>query len=225
MGIEYKNNLGPRSREPWAFMVGPGDQVEAFRGESIPGKCVVTSALPCGGGKWAGMQYQLEVAQGVRFLSGRMGFDTNRFTEAISAKNWAEVANALGLSVPVAQEFLASAYPAEAEKLNQIERELEALEETFNETVSVEELTVSFGSPTRRARSEGFWNWPVVVRQGSVVVATLTPDGEQGYSACTIEPSNAPVRVLEVTRTSGMGGGHVSIRLAVPEGAKARHQG
>ncbi len=216
--IIWKDKMAPRRRRPWAIIIGPGDELELFSGTSVPGKVAVVGCDYTKNGVWSHSTYRLEVAPGVRFLSGHFGFETGTFTEGLRAATrkptdrWHEVANALGVSLPVAQEFLRGWLPKAAEKLDQIEADLASLDEASPVGAAV--ISVSYGGPTRKQRECGFWEWPVrILDEDGEEVGRVSPGGE---------PSG-DVKVLKWNRIAGHGGGYVSMQLAVPEGCRAEH--
>jgi hypothetical protein len=218
MKIIYSDKLAPRRRGAWAIVIGPGDELELFTGDSIPGKVAVIGRDYEKRGVWSHHTYRLEVAEGVRFLHGHFGFETGTFTEGLRAATgqptdrWHEVANALGVSLPVAQEFLRGWLPVAAQRLDQVEADLASLDEV-SPTGAVT-ISISYGAPTRAARERGFWEWPVRI---------LDADGEE---VGRVSPEGSPsgqVRVLKRETLSGHGGGYVSLTLAVPEGCRAEH--
>lgn len=219
MEMEWSNRQGSRDRRAWCLVVGPGDQIEAFTGASIPGKAVVVGKSYTKEGKWSHTTYRLELGPGVRLLTRHDGWETGTFREAIGADRWEACANALGVSVPVAQEFLRAWRPKAAAHYDRVEAELSALDEIADDGAT--EVVVSFGAPTRKRREAGFWEAPVVVTN------------EHGHQVGRVESGNdwnqpvasGPVRVLDCKRSSGHGGGYVSLRLAVPESCSAKHQG
>jgi hypothetical protein len=86
-------------------------------------------------GIWSYTTYRLQIATGVREIAGRDGWETGRFTEGLGAAvgvptpdTWADVATALGVSVPRAMEFLRNWRPGAAESLDSVERSLNTLE-------------------------------------------------------------------------------------------------
>ena len=216
--IIYSDGLASRRRRPWAILIGPGDELELFAGESIPGKVAVVGCDYTKNGVWSHHTYRLEVAPGVRFLSGHFGFETGTFTEGLRAATrqatdrWHEVANALGVSLPVAQDFLRGWLPKTAQRLDQVEADLASLDEVS--PVGAATIAITYGSPTRAARERGFWEWPVrILNEDGQEVGRVSPEGE---------PSGQ-VKVLKRETSSGYGGGYVSLLLAVPEGCRAEH--
>ena len=216
--VIYSDGLASRRRRPWAILIGPGDEIELFTGESIPGKVAVVGCDYTQHGVWSHSTYRLEVAPGVRFLSGHFGFETGTFVEGLRTATrqptdrWHEVANALGVSLPVAQEFLRGWLPVAAQKLDQVEADLASLDEVS--PVGAATIAITYGSPTRAARERGFWEWPVrILNEDGQEVGRVSPEGE---------PSGQ-VKVLKRETSSGYGGGYVSLLLAVPEGCRAEH--
>jgi len=218
MKIIYSDKLAPRRRGAWAIIIGPGDELQLFSGTSIPGKVAVVGCDYEKNGVWSHHTYRLQVAPGVRFLSGYFGFETGTFTEGLRTATgnptdrWHEVANALGVSLPVAQDFLRAWLPKAAQKLDQVEADLASLDE--ESPTGAATVSITYGSPTRAERERGFWKWSVrILDEDGQEVGRVSPEGE---------PSGS-VRVLKRETLSGHGGGYVSLTLAVPEGCRAEH--
>jgi len=218
MKLIYSGEFASRRRRPWAIVIGPGDELELFTGESIPGKVAVVGCDYTKNGVWSHSTYRLEVAEGVRFLHGHFGFETGTFTEGLRTATrqptdrWHEVANALGVSLPVAQDFLRAWLPKEARRLDQVEADLASLDE--ESPTGATTVSVTYGAPTRAARERGFWEWPVrVLNEDGEEVGRVSPEGEPF----------GDVKVLKREKSAGHGGGYVSLLLAVPEGCRAEH--
>lgn len=137
--VTYSDELGNRRREAWALIVGPGDEIELFSGKSIPGKVAVIGRDYKKQGVWSHNTYRLQLAPGVRFISGHMGWETGSFPEGLRdatgkpTDRWHEIANALGVSLPVAQAFLREWLPKRSELLDKVESDLASLDETSPE--------------------------------------------------------------------------------------------
>jgi hypothetical protein len=218
MKVIYSDKLAPRRRGAWGIIIGPGDELELFSGTSVPGKVAVVGYDYEKNGVWSHSTYRLEVAPGVRFLSGYFGFETGTFTEGLRAATgkptdrWHEVANALGVSLPVAQDFLRAWLPKAAQKLDQVEADLASLDE--ESPTGAATVSITYGSPTRAERERGFWKWPVrILNEDGQEVGRVSPEGV----------ASGQVRVLKRETLSGHGGGYVSLTLAVPEGCRAEH--
>lgn len=203
-------------------------KVYPFKGEGIPGVVAIRGTSYRKNGKWSSTTYRLEVASGVRHICGKDGWETGRFAEGLAsvAKGgpidlWVEMANALGVTVPAAQEFLRVWRPRAAAVIDAAEAAIEELDEAV-ETVSdgTAETSVSFGSPTNRVMRAGFWNWPVTVSLNGETVGSVKPSEDKGWSSPLVE---GLVRVIESVHSPGYHGGSVSLRLAVPEGAETHH--
>lgn len=223
--MEWSNKMLPRSRNPWLLFVSPAGEIHRFQGRSIPGIVAIAGHDFCKSGKWSGTTFRLEVAPGVRVFDGADGWETDRFTEGLSAvvrhrvDRWMDVANALGVRRATAQAFLREWLPREAAELDQVEADLAALEASAGG--EAEHLVVTFGHPRNRQREAGFWKWPVVISVAGHEVGRLAPNPVSwGWSDPVI---TGPVKLLSVVKGGGTGGGSVELTLAVPEGSAARH--
>ena len=121
---------GSRGRRAWLLVVA-GGVVHPFTGVGIPG-VVALQGPPAfeKAGKWSNSTYRLAFAEGARAVAGRDGWETGRFLEGLQAASglaarpaaepatWAEVAQALGVSVEEARRFLCSWRPKAAERLD-----------------------------------------------------------------------------------------------------------
>lgn len=222
MKVIYSDQLAPRRRRAWAIIIGPGDELELFAGNTSAGKVAVVGCDYTKNGVWSHSTYRLEVAPGVRFLSGHFGFETGTFLEGLRTATgqptdrWHEVANALGVSLPVAQDFLRAWLPKEARRLDQVEADLASLDDASPTGAAT--ISITYGAPTeasvRAARERGFWEWPVRV---------LDPDGQEVGRVSPEGVASGEVRVLKRETISSHGGVYVSLTLAVPEGCRVEH--
>jgi len=216
--ITYSDQMGSRRRRAWAILIGPGDEIELFTGESIPGKAAIVGRDYEKCGKWSHSIYRIVLAEGVQFISGHMGWEMGTFTEGLHdatgkrTDRWHEVANALGVSLPAVQEFLRAWLPGAADRLDQVEADLASLDETS--AVGAATVSISYGAPSARAVREGFWEWPVrILDEDGTEVGRVSPEGDV----------SGEVKVLKRARASGHNGGYVSFLLAVPDGCRAEH--
>lgn len=226
--MEWSDQLGSRSRRAWLLFVKDG-KVYPFAGEGIPGVVAIRGSSYRRDGKWSHTTYRLEVAEGVRTISGKEGWETGRFAEGLAGAAgtkaidlWVEMANALEVTVPAAQEFLRAWRPKAAEHIDAAEAALEELDRAaeYPRADGAAETAVSFGSPTNREMRVGFWYWPVTVTLEGETVGTVRPSDGSWYSPVC----EGLVRIIECVQSSGYHGGSVSLRLAVPEGAEVHHR-
>jgi hypothetical protein len=132
--IEWSDGIGHRSRRAWLLLL-KGDEITLFQGENLPGVCVVRGTDYTKNGKWSHTTYRIQLADGVRAISGNDGWETSRFVEGLGAAcqvktpdTWEEVSKTLGVSTPSAMGFLRSWRPKAAEKLDEVEEALRLLE-------------------------------------------------------------------------------------------------
>lgn len=218
--ITWSDRIGSRSRAAWLLLI-KGDEVIVFRGETIPGVVAVRGTQYTKEGKWSHTTYSLELANGIRHIAGRDGWETGRFVEGLGVQNdiWPEVASKLGVSVPSAMEFLKSWRPKAAAKLDEVEQQLVALEEASaqQETDSVI-VTVSFGSPSNRAIREGYWESPKSIPGYSAEIRLK--NRQLGWSEGNVEVVGIAGTVLTVKHSAGMHGGYYAVSVAVLPGTE-----
>lgn len=110
--VVYTAELASRRRRPWALVIGPGDEIERFAGESIPGK--VADLLQKEEGK--NMKRYLVNAFSIQMLQkgGLVRFDEiapeDIPADVVSAIGHADTAavltNMLGFPVPMNRAFV-----------------------------------------------------------------------------------------------------------------------
>lgn len=217
--ITWSDGLESRMRRPFLLFVR-GDEVIVFRGQDIPGVVVVRGTDYTKNGKWSHTTYRLVLANGIRHIAGYDGWETGRFVEGLGSAvgcrtpdTWAETAQALGVSVPSAMEFLRSWRPKAAEKLDQVEVAMAKLEEASKEEADSVVVTVSFGSPNNRAIREGYWESPKPI-PGYEAEIRLT-DPSAGWREGNISVAGISGAVLSVKHAAGMHGGYYAVSVAV----------
>lgn len=225
--MTWSDEMGSRSRKAWLLLL-KGEQVLNFTVQSIPGVVVVRGTEYKKNGKWSHTTFRLELATGVRAISGYDGWETGKFVEGIrSAVNfskpidtWADVANAMGVSVPSAMQFLRSWRPKAAEALDQVDVELEALDAMVRKdaVVDTETVVISFGGPTNRAIAEGFWKNPKSITDHGGELRLI--DVEKGWTKENIKVVGMSGAVLSAVHASGYHGGYVSVTVAVVPGSE-----
>lgn len=223
--IEWSDEMGGRRRDPFLLFV-KGDEIIPFAGSNIPGVVVVRGTDYKKAGKWSHTTYRLQVADGIRYIAGREGWETGRFVEGLGSAvgcatpdTWADTAKALGVSVPSAMEFLRSWRPKAAEKLDEVEKALANLEEASSQEESDSvKVTVSFGSPTNRAAREGFWESPKGIPGYSAEIRLK--DRPQGWTEGNIEVVGISGTILSVKHSAGMHGGYYAVSVAVIPGTE-----
>ena len=219
----WNDGIKSRSRRPFLFL-RKGGEILPFEGESIPGFCVVTNADYEKAGKWSNTSYSISLGAGVTPIPIREGWGTGTLLEGLSdfagfaCETWIDVGNALGVTPDAARELLKKVRPGAVKRLDETEKALAALDEQGDEDEDVVLVTKSFGSPTKRQRREGFWSAPrPVCVEGKEVAQISLPEGESWVTvrADRVQVSSDSVRVLEIVRARGYGGGTVSVKMAV----------
>ncbi len=223
--ILWSNEMGERGRGAWLLFI-KDDEVIVFRGQNIPGVVVVRGTDYTKNGKWSHTTYRLQLVPGVRQIAGYSGWETGRFVEGLGSAvgcatpdTWADTAKALGVSVPSVMEFLRSWRPKAAAKLDEVEQALADLEEASSqqETDSVI-VTVSFGSPTNRAISDGYWVAPKAIPGYNAEIHLK--DRSQGWNEGNIEVVGISGTILSVKHSAGMHGGYYAVSVAVIPGTE-----
>jgi hypothetical protein len=212
MEYEYNDGRRPGGRLPRLYLA-KGGEVRKFIGETIPGFVAVATAEYTQSGKWSNTDYRLVLAPGVRpiyFLSPLHG------TWGDDLASWGEVAEKLGLPIEVAQAVVREEYPSTAERLDKLEEFASAVEA---DGAATETVIVSFGSPTNRAISAGYWSLPKSGRTSDGRTVTVVPgqraSGEPDWSApVVVEPAGA--NVISSRHKPGMHGGYWTVEVAAP---------
>jgi len=208
---EYNDGLLPAGRRPRLYLA-KGGEVRKFTGENIPGFCAIAASRYRKNGKWSNTTYQLDLAPGIRalhFVSPMHG------TWGDNIGSWGEVAEKLGLPVDVAQMLIRTEYEDTAERLDKLEEFALAVEAEGYET---ETVVISFGSPTNRAASEGYWEKPKSSQTSDGRVVTVEP-GKGEYGADWSKPSVVTpegAKIISSRHSPGMHGGYQTIEVVVP---------
>jgi len=208
---KYNDGLCNAGRRPRLYLAKGGEVVK-FAGANIPEFCAIATSHYEKNGKWSNTTYQLDLVPGVRllhFLSPMHG------TWGDNLGSWGEVAEQLGLPVDVAQTLIRSEYKGTAERLDKLEEFALAIEAEGHET---ETVVISFGSPTNRSISEGYWEKPKSSQTSDGRTVTVEPSkGEYGadwYKPVVVEPEGA--KVISARHSPGMHGGYWTIEVVVP---------
>lgn len=226
MKVEYSNSIGSRGRKPFLLFMR-GDEIIPFGGQDIPGVVVVRGTDYEKAGKWSHTTYRLQLADGIRHITGRNGWETGRFVEGLGSAvgcatpdTWADTAKALGVSVPSAMEFLRNWRPKAAEKLDEVEQSLIALEEASSQReIDSVIVTVSFGSPSNRSIREGYWESPKGIPGYNAEIRLK--DSDKDWAEGNIEVVGISGIVLSVMHAAGMHGGYYAVSVAVIPGTEA----
>jgi len=208
---EYNNGLEPAGRTPRLYLA-KGGEVRKFMGQNIPDFCAVAASRYQKNGKWSNTTYQLDLAPGVRplyFLSPMHG------TWGDGIVSWGKLAESLGLPVDVAQSLIRAEYKRTAERLDKLEEFAMAVEAKGGDT---ETVVISFGSPTNREISGGYWDAPKSGWTSDERIVTVEPSkGEFGsdWSKPQIVAPKGAI-LLSSRHHPGMHGGCYTIEVAVP---------
>lgn len=203
MEIVYNDGLKSGDRSPRLYFKNNGIMTK-FEGKSIPSVAVVLTAEYEKAGKWSNTTYRVELAKGVEhyiFLSPLHGIWGQEYI------SWLEVANHLGIGINEAKRVVGEEYPVTYQRLEDIEK----ISDTLPEDSDYEVITINFGSPTRREMSDGFWEKPKSL--GDVTISLKDSDGGGGWNIENIDVNKG--KILDCTRTPGMHGGYVSVRVMV----------
>jgi hypothetical protein len=208
MNYRYNDGRHCGGRYPRLYLA-KGSEVHKFTGENIPGFVAIATAVFEKRGKFSNTDYLLTLAPGVRplyFLSPLHGVWGDDLA------SWGEVAQVLGLPVEVAQKIVRAEYGQTAERLDKLEAFASEIEA---QGATTETVIVSFGAPTRRSISEGYWDKPKTAQtsDGRTVIVEPGP-GPDWSKARAVAPEGA--KVLDCRHRPGMHGGYWAIEVAVP---------
>ena len=225
----WSDQMGSRSRRAWLLLI-KGEEITAFNGQNVDRVAVIRGTSYSKNGKWSHTTYRIELAPGVRAISGKNGWETGRFVEGLRSAvsfsspidTWADVANAMKVSVPSVMEFLRNWRPKAAEALDKVDAALTALDDAADEAEAVQDtetVVVSFGSPTRRMRADGFWTSPKSIPNHDGELRLI--DADKGWTKDNITVVGVLGTVMSATHSSGHGGGYVSVTVAIVPGTES----
>lgn len=231
--ITWSDGIGHRGRRSWLLLI-KGEKIVSFTGGSVKDFAVVRGSDFHKNGKWSHTKYRIELAAGVRAISGLDGWETGRFAEGLRSAvsgsgnidTWGQLANALGVSVPSAMSFLREWRPAAATAFDEVDAKLTELDEaaeTAEASAETETVVVSFGSPTRRQREEGFWVNPKSILGHKAQIRLI--ESSKGWEMGNIAVAGMVGTVISATHSSGHGGGYVSVTVAVVPGTESAAEG
>lgn len=223
--IKWSNEPGSRGRSSWLIFVR-GDEVIPFAGGDIAGVVVVRGTDYTKNGKWSHTTFRLEVAPGIRHISGRTGWGTGTFAEGLGSAvgkptpdTWPDMAACLGVSVPAAMEFLRAWRLGAAKALDDVEQKLASLEEAAESpAVDTVTVTVSFGSPRNRDIAAGWWDAPKCIPGFAAEIRKK--DAGRGWGADNIDIVGIAGTVISSRHSDGMHGGYYAVQVAVLPGTE-----
>jgi len=131
--ITYCNKQGSRDRKAFAVVISPTGDVAEFSGVSIPKVLAVTAEKFVKEGKWSNTTYTLTLADGVRLIQGRAGFESGLLSDGVASatskpcNTWEELALAMGAPLPSVEKWLRQAAPRSALTLDERAAALAAL--------------------------------------------------------------------------------------------------
>ncbi len=223
--ITWSDEMGSRSRKAWLLLI-KGENIHVFRGENIPSVAAIRGSDFHKNGKWSHNTYRVELADGVRAIAGKEGWETGTFLEGLRAAvrferaidRWPDVSEALGVSVAAAMTLLRMWKPVAADKLDVIDVQLEALEEKAPGSES-ETIIVSFGGPTNASIASGFWKTPKgIPGHDGAEIRLLDP--EKGWVKENVTVVGMTGTVLSAVHAAGYHGGYVTVTVAVIPGTE-----
>ena len=207
LSVNYNDGLRHAGRTPRLYLTN-GEVAHKFLGDNLPGCVTIATEKFTKNGKWSNTDYLLHLSPGFRALSflsplhGVWGDDLG---------SWAEVATKLQLPLPLAQEIIRHEYPKTAARLDAVEVFAAEVGKT-----ALENVVVSFGSPTNREIKAGWWNEPksALSADGQTKVV-IQPHPVRGWNEpSVVQPESA--RIVNIVDYPVMHGGSFAITVAVP---------
>lgn len=209
--ISFNDGMRSGSVTPRLYLV-KGLEFRKFEGLSIPGFCAVKTSNYTKNGKWSNTSYEIVLPPAVKefhMCSPMHGIYGERYG------SWGELIAAEGIPYEVAKAIVETEYPRTAKRLNEIEEFVMGLEEG----VGTETVVISFGSPTNRQISEGWWESEKTGYTEGGMEVVIIPSSEEGWKKCIVAtPSGA--KVTDVRTSPGMHGGYVTVTVEVPSNAQ-----
>lgn len=133
--INWKDQLGYRSRKAFLWLI-KGNKIWLFCGESIKGVVAVVGVDYKQNGKWSSADYRLQLAEGVRYIAFREGWESGTLREGLGSSlgcapidTWDDLAKALDLPRSVVERFIRYNFRREARDLDKVERGIRQLRE------------------------------------------------------------------------------------------------
>lgn len=125
--VEWCDKQGSRDRQAWAVVVAADGALTPFRGASLPGLLAVSGQQYRKDGKWSNTTFRLALADGVRFVHGRGGWETGLMDEGVRAAvtaekpidSWADIAHALGATQVSVEAWIRARSPRSAAALDE----------------------------------------------------------------------------------------------------------
>jgi hypothetical protein len=207
--INFNDGMKSGSVTPRLYLV-KGLEFRKFEGSSIPGFCAVNTANYVKNGKWSNTSYSIVLPPGVKswYMCSPM--------HGIYGENygtWGEMVADLNMPYEVVKAVIEIEYKRTAKRLNELEEFVMGLEEG----VETETVVISFGSPTNRQISEGWWETPKTGYTSTNQEVEITP-GENGWKDCFVSSHNG-AKVSDVSHRPGMHGGYYTVTVEFPSSA------
>lgn len=205
--VSWNDGLGSAGRTPKLSFVLKGE-IHPFAGQNIPGVVTVLATKYEKNGKWSNTTYTLAIADdaGVwdQVAPMHQGTWDGQATLEEALARFVQTTGKI-VAMAVFEKYMASAYPKALERMKQTAQALGGM------TSDVEVIEYSFGSPTNRAISEGYWSSP---KQSPLGEISLKGDGNWQTAQASDIICPPGVVVTQVRRSPGMHGGYVSVYLA-----------
>jgi len=129
----FCDKQGSRDRAAFAVLIAADGAVTAFVGTSVPRLVAVTGQKYVKDGKWSNTTYALVLADGVRMIQGKAGFDSGLMSDGVAAatgrpcESWGDLAAAMGADLSAVDAWLRLAGPRSARTLDERAAALAAL--------------------------------------------------------------------------------------------------
>lgn len=209
--ITWNDGRKPGGRYPRLAFIKDGI-IYPFCGESIPEVAVVTASQYEKSGQWSNTTYEILISENIGVfdcinpLHGKVFEKCHNWNEALS-----DFINRCGKIVTVEEfkTYLQKTYPKVTERLNKVDELTKILDLD-------QKIDVSFGSPTNRSISEGWWSSPKNTIIGEMKLKEDSNNKNLAWNYCEIDDIEPPAnyKVIDIRRSPGMHGGYVTIVLA-----------
>jgi hypothetical protein len=215
--IKFTKQIGSRERRNYLVFRTEG-RLHLFRTlDTLPKEVGLISMESTKNGKWSSTTYEFLATNDVTPFEIREGWESGTIIEATTSKYWVDLANFFQVGCGEVHKLFADNpewHPEDARELDRREAILVKFQELEEQGgTDYEEVTISWGSPTNRSITAGFW-------EGGVE-AIYSPSGKTEIvfkDDRLVEGSLCDL--VQYQKVGGYHGGYRTLTMLVPSGTR-----